>query len=525
MREPLSLYFVPSTIVFLDTSFLANKHFAVFYSHLMRQLQRTQNAQIAIPSRVFHAELPRLAHSGKPDANAARTALLLLQQALDQGRAFLIPDRGECENADQLFLSLILSGIAKYNFLVFTQDNQLAQGINGLDLRCIPHPKQIRVFRMNNNDGSANIVYPHPLSPEEEAPSFFAAIPLCAGRPAAASPMLTAVPRFGESFPAASGSYVQVGNRTAAGFFSIIGAEESCAAFPLGRTTVTSRKLRLLHTLGKAAPKDAPLLLPHDLLLDRAGQAIGYTVSFAGGAGAWVTLKEYAGKLCARPQADLQAFAANLAEAVAFAHRCGIVLGGLDPSAIYLDRKDLRVRIGAGETWQVSELAAAPAFAPLAANQGYSLLSPLADAKPLALLATQVLTCGQTADPAAAASLTPQLAQVLSEAVHGRGCAARHLRKAILASPAKSGHEWFDGGRRDDTPASDPLFSLPAIPAPTAPRICKDCGKTFALTAGEVDFFTKKGLELPLRCPACRSARAKRQPEQADASSFFDFAL
>lgn len=41
---------------------------------------------------------------------------------------------------------------------------------------------------------------------------------------------------------------------------------------------------------------------------------------------------------------------------------------------------------------------------------------------------------------------------------------------------------------------------------------CKDCKKLFYMDAGEVDFYKRKKLDIPKRCPDCRKARkAKNQ--------------
>jgi hypothetical protein len=38
--------------------------------------------------------------------------------------------------------------------------------------------------------------------------------------------------------------------------------------------------------------------------------------------------------------------------------------------------------------------------------------------------------------------------------------------------------------------------------------ICKDCGKEFAFTEGEQEFYKEKGFENePQRCPTCRKAK------------------
>lgn len=40
---------------------------------------------------------------------------------------------------------------------------------------------------------------------------------------------------------------------------------------------------------------------------------------------------------------------------------------------------------------------------------------------------------------------------------------------------------------------------------------CRDCGREFTLTDGEIDFYRSKGFELPTRCKACRDKRKGRQ--------------
>jgi hypothetical protein len=36
---------------------------------------------------------------------------------------------------------------------------------------------------------------------------------------------------------------------------------------------------------------------------------------------------------------------------------------------------------------------------------------------------------------------------------------------------------------------------------------CRDCGDTFPLTPGEVDFYAQRGLVIPKRCKPCRDVR------------------
>ena len=41
-------------------------------------------------------------------------------------------------------------------------------------------------------------------------------------------------------------------------------------------------------------------------------------------------------------------------------------------------------------------------------------------------------------------------------------------------------------------------------------RVCKDCGKKFTMQFSEVEFYRKKKLHLPKRCPECRARRKEK---------------
>lgn len=41
---------------------------------------------------------------------------------------------------------------------------------------------------------------------------------------------------------------------------------------------------------------------------------------------------------------------------------------------------------------------------------------------------------------------------------------------------------------------------------------CRNCGKEFTLTDGEIDFYLSKGFELPTRCKSCRNKRKGSKP-------------
>jgi serine/threonine protein kinase/rRNA-processing protein FCF1 len=47
---------------------------------------------------------------------------------------------------------------------------------------------------------------------------------------------------------------------------------------------------------------------------------------------------------------------------------------------------------------------------------------------------------------------------------------------------------------------------------------CSDCGKKFYITNGQFDFFNKKDLSLPKRCPSCRDAKRERNISKTDNS-------
>lgn len=45
---------------------------------------------------------------------------------------------------------------------------------------------------------------------------------------------------------------------------------------------------------------------------------------------------------------------------------------------------------------------------------------------------------------------------------------------------------------------------VPEFNEPYYRKVCKTCGETFTLTRGEIDYFQKKNLCIPVRCYACR---------------------
>lgn len=47
---------------------------------------------------------------------------------------------------------------------------------------------------------------------------------------------------------------------------------------------------------------------------------------------------------------------------------------------------------------------------------------------------------------------------------------------------------------------------------------CRDCGREFTHTDGEIDFYRSKGFKLPSRCKACRDKRKGRQAPSSAAS-------
>jgi CxxC-x17-CxxC domain-containing protein len=48
---------------------------------------------------------------------------------------------------------------------------------------------------------------------------------------------------------------------------------------------------------------------------------------------------------------------------------------------------------------------------------------------------------------------------------------------------------------------------------------CIDCGRSFAFTTGEQEFYAMKGFtNRPNRCPDCRTARKARMPQTASTS-------
>ena len=48
---------------------------------------------------------------------------------------------------------------------------------------------------------------------------------------------------------------------------------------------------------------------------------------------------------------------------------------------------------------------------------------------------------------------------------------------------------------------------------------CRDCGREFIFSAGEQEFFSKKGFNPPSRCPECRKKKRKSRLEPSTEKS------
>lgn len=48
------------------------------------------------------------------------------------------------------------------------------------------------------------------------------------------------------------------------------------------------------------------------------------------------------------------------------------------------------------------------------------------------------------------------------------------------------------------------------------PRDCKDCGRLYLLTLGELGFYERAGLAPPKRCKPCRDAKRARNAAQGE---------
>ena len=50
-------------------------------------------------------------------------------------------------------------------------------------------------------------------------------------------------------------------------------------------------------------------------------------------------------------------------------------------------------------------------------------------------------------------------------------------------------------------------------------RVCKQCGKEFELSEGELRFTKRKGLDLPKRCQQCREQKTGNRPKRTVAAA------
>ena len=64
----------------------------------------------------------------------------------------------------------------------------------------------------------------------------------------------------------------------------------------------------------------------------------------------------------------------------------------------------------------------------------------------------------------------------------------------------------------------DLLYGSPNYELPNEVRTCKTCGEQFSLYQRDIDFYERKGFQLPVRCKPCRDKfnAEKREREQRE---------
>lgn len=56
---------------------------------------------------------------------------------------------------------------------------------------------------------------------------------------------------------------------------------------------------------------------------------------------------------------------------------------------------------------------------------------------------------------------------------------------------------------------------LVAVTEPSVEHVCRDCGNTFVLTAGDQRYFSERKLHQPRRCESCRDKKRESNKEKA----------
>ena len=529
MKEWLPAYLTSKTLVMLDTSSLASAAFPAFFARI-EQLRSCHPATLIILGRIYNVELPHLALSSKPDSAYAQKALQLLKRGVQMGAVRILDDDASYPNADSCFLALITASITKYDFLVVTEDKALAQSVSRLDFSCVKGAGSVRAVHFAANGSGIELFYPYPLTPPEEALAFPIALPHNEGAaPMPSRPLQALRPHAGELFLSAQNAYIQLNSQLSPGVFSVAGRGQT-AVFPAMLSTGVVLKLdrlrrRLARALDGIPAESKLLLLPDDLIVNGGGQVIGYLTQAAPG---YISLDEYL--KVPHSEKDRKILGMAILYAASFSHRLGLVLGGLDPAAILVQPQTLSVKLGACWQWQVEDQAATPRLPALAADgAAFQLLPYTADAKPLAKLCVRLLSGKSTYDPNAIPQADPELQQALRQAIGGTAYSARYLRNAVRSSPMGKAAE-------PSHPSSSVYYGICANPncrragslvelvpgsryckdcykSDGETHYCKDCGRPFRLTHKESDFYTKRGLELPVRCPSCRAARAQQNKQ------------
>lgn len=547
--EDIRFYLTSTTSIVADTCFIAHEGFAAVLAKIAQL-----GHPILVPEQVLEVELPNLMRNKPGTENAAYAAegIRLLREGVETGAVMVVYQGRRYSSVDLLILAEAPQLMESGNLILLTEDNGLSDAIHMslpiIQKNCMVNKDtQLLIMQHGQTD---ELVIRLPMGAlvdvqHEGASQFWLGVPLEVGSARASERYADVFCEPGNSYQTLTGGTVRL--EKPAYYYSdrmFCDANSSrMLVFPTIKDTVSSGmawKLQKLYELGRKlqfTQDTIPILLPDDLVLDDDRAVIGSAVTIPQG---FVPIREIALDLFALERPLRVQLAVNLAEAVSFAARMGVLFWALNSNYIFVHPQTLQVRL----LLAISEVQVGPyggstyASNPLmAVSLGMKYLQTSTAIAPVLAKMMAQLVNGGTAD-LELMHLDKGGAYIFSRAMNGKRVSARALATALQHNSgfSVSSHVVKASRRQEqqlglcanpscaDAGKMIPLVNNSRYCACCSgqiieTRVCKTCGKEFDITRGMAERFARNSLILPLRCKACRSLKNSEASHSASATA------
>ena len=545
-------------ILLIDTCSLLHPQFPLLMEHLTPLLLQS-GKHLVVPSEVV-SELQSLLLK-KPELSEQIRALIPLLLQLQQQKLLRVYG-GQGEGfGDQQLLAVVTRFMTTAPLLVITQDNDLSSDLLHLNQLNSVQGKKVAVSRINRYGYLSRF-----LTPEQRSQSsasiggtapFFPSAPLVEERTERLQ--IVQVPKTGDTVQA-NGRELQLGEAVARGGEGTIYdlGDGTVAKVYRAEKLTAGRQDKL--TLMTSQPVSIPgVCWPQELLYDQSGNFVGYRMERARGvelqrcAFTRQALERYFPEWKKR---DMVQLCVTLLEKIAALHRCGVLLGDINPRNILVVSPD-EVWLVDCDSYQVGgypcPVGTVRFTAPEIQQRRFStfLRTPGNEAFAVATLLFMLMLPGKS--PYAQQG-GDDLGEVIREMNFPYPCGEnrsentpagawrylwshlpRYLKEDFYGTFQKGGshsteqtrltvNQWLTAFRyyrklldenklQTQDPQSGELF--PDRWKNTAPEnlqvcrtnLCTECGKPFHITVGEHKYYAQHNLSDPKRCPACRKLR------------------